>query len=526
MANPFVQVYALSYELIDNKGVIWSKPEDALGQNITELSYAAAVCESEEDTYIYRASFNREELIRDIPEGSVVSKVTFRARYKGDAGGSYSLVEVKGPDMTRGDKHESLGFVPTTIEGEEYDTSAIEDTLEYVATYSEANFPDLADVTSPYFAFELYFHVKSSTTSCNIKLFQIQMEVEYTEGLLPSYTLTEPSFSPNALEYGGSINLGTVLVSSVNRLTFHIVNSSEAKLSYPAGGIYTDTGTMKIANCPVTGVAAYSQDAGTEITFNVDCSAGVAGTYTGTLYISTDDPTYPLFYITIFFTAIAAPPQGHPVIALKYNNVVVAKNGILSIPSVPEDISTTATVVVSNSGTDALSISVISVTGDGTVASGSVGTGSTIVQNSSGNINLNLQTSDLGNKSVRISVVSNDPTNNVYTITLNYAILPQAKLDFVLSGTAIVDGAEFSLGTLDRGKSFTKSYSLKNSGIYKSIVINSVSVSGDVQIQGTPAFPLTLTPNNANAGVFTLVFPTDVVGLKTGTLTIDWNEAT
>lgn len=525
MANPTVQVYAFSYELLDNKGVNWSDPSRAIGQNDTEEGYASSVCEGEVDTFIYRTSFDREVLLRDIPDGSVVSKITFRVKYKGDTGGIYSTVSVEGPDMTSGSKHTSLGFVPTTIENDEYNTETNDNTFEYLATYSEANFPDLSNIISQYFAFEFYFHVKNSTTSCNVKLFEIRMEVEYAEGRFPSYTLTEPSFSPNALQYGDSINLGTVLVSTVNRLTFHVMNS-DVKLTYPAGGIYTDTGTMKIANCPVTVSGVYSQNAGEEITFNVDCSAGSVGSYSGNLYLSTDDPTYPLFYITISFIAIAAPPQGHPVIALKYNNVVVAKNGILSIPSAPEDISTTATVVVNNSGTDALSISVISVTGDGTVASGSVGTGSTIVQNSSGNINLNLQTSDLGNKSVRISVVSNDPTNNVYSITLNYAILPQAKLDFVLSGTAVVDGDEFSLGTLDRGKSFTKSYSLKNSGIYKSIVINSVSVSGDVQIQGTPAFPLTLTPNNANAGAFTLVFPTDVVGLKTGTLTIDWNEAT
>jgi hypothetical protein len=93
-----------------------------------------------------------------------------------------------------------------------------------------------------------------------------------------------------------------------------------------------------------------------------------------------------------------------------------------------------------------------------------------------------------------------------------------------LDNVELVDGEEFDIGSIDRGKSYTKSYVLTNSGIYKNLLIDSLTASSDLSIVGTYSLPFTLSPNSANSLVVTVLFDTITVGLRDGIFTINYSE--
>jgi hypothetical protein len=142
-----------------------------------------------------------------------------------------------------------------------------------------------------------------------------------------------------------------------------------------------------------------------------------------------------------------------------------------------------------------------------------------------------LSTNTQGNKSVSVQIVSNSSTNSVYNFTFTYAVLQQSKIEFsegFSSGSAnsvLVNGQETDFGTVERDRSLLRYFVLKNSGIYKSLIINSItSSSSDMSVSGLPSLPYILIPNNGNAVTFSVGFETSEVGLKEGVLSIDYEE--
>ena len=140
------------------------------------------------------------------------------------------------------------------------------------------------------------------------------------------------------------------------------------------------------------------------------------------------------------------------------------------------------------------------------------------------NLNLSLITSTLGNKLVTVIVTSNDAINNPFVFTIRYSVLPHSSLTFFADNKSLVDGEKFDIGSIDKGKSYTKSYILKNDGVYKNLMINSLTASENLSIIGTYSLPFALAPLGANSLVVTVLFDTLSVGLKDGIFTINYSE--
>lgn len=231
------------------------------------------------------------------------------------------------------------------------------------------------------------------------------------------------------------------------------------------------------------------------------------------------------------FSVTSTGPDLFSTIAPSYQGNTIVEGSSFSLSSFPIGVTTVITIRVYNTGSSSLIISSVTIGEDGNLSSGSIGPGTVIPPSFYGNININLSTNVEGSKSISVQIVSNSRTNSVYDFTLTYAVLQQSKIEFSegfssgSSDSVLVDGQETDFGTVERDRSLSRYFVLKNSGIYKNLIINSVtSSSASMPLSGLPSFPYTLIPNNGNAMTFSVSFETSEVGLKEGILSIDYVE--
>lgn len=249
------------------------------------------------------------------------------------------------------------------------------------------------------------------------------------------------------------------------------------------------------------------------------------GSHNIAITIKSDSEQYTEF--TFYFLLSVLSSSSNSSIAV-YNNLErINNNGSISVAAQPKDISKFVQITYYNTGTSPLLISSVFLSGNVSSFPGSTLLNNSIIQaGGSAVLNLSLDVSSYGNKLATITVNSNDPQNNPFIFNLSYTILPQFEAYLSSEGSILSDGINVPLGFLDKGKSFIKTYSIKNTGIYKTLIVNSVSVSDEMLLNSSILFPVTLSPNAANSLVFAITFDTDSVGLRNGSLTVDYSEGT
>lgn len=310
---------------------------------------------------------------------------------------------------------------------------------------------------------------------------------------------------------------------------FYLYNVGDEKVTIEKGGILAEKGyiTFESESWP-TAVTKISKGEFLQVPFTY--FSNNQGLNKDTIIVKSD-ALISQFSFDYQFKVTSTDQGSFSNILPSYQGNGISEGSSFSLSSFPIGITKVITVRVYNTGTSSLLISAITVGQNGNISSGSIGPGTVIPPSFYGKININLSTNIEGSKSVSVQIVSNSRNNSVYNFKLIYAVLQQSKIEFTegfssgSSDSVLVDGQEKDFGTVERDRSLLRYFVLKNSGIYKTLIINSITSSSEnMLLFGLPTFPYTLIPNNGNAMTFSVSFETSEVGLKEGVLSIDYVE--
>lgn len=334
-----------------------------------------------------------------------------------------------------------------------------------------------------------------------------------------------------AVSNGQTFDLGNFVQSSTNStFILQISNNGDQSLVFPQNGI-SISGSKISLNSNITSNGSYTLTPGNSVQITVSIIISSTGTFTNQkIILSSNDIANPTFTININFTVSvstqAPPTTPHPgKISVKYGTTTISNNGVLSILSAPLNVSTSATITIGNSGVDDLTITNVSVSGDATVPTNTpVKAGAKIASTTTYNFVLNLSVATAGTKKITVILYTTDTTNNPFVFTLTYSVLPAYDLRILDStNTSLSSDNEIALGFIDKGTIPVKTYIIRNEGILNSIIINSITCSGDIIMQGSASLPITLNVGGSNALSFSVGFISSTVGQKAGDITIDWS---
>lgn len=321
------------------------------------------------------------------------------------------------------------------------------------------------------------------------------LTVQGNNGAAPAVvnlSATAVASAPQISLSSNSVQFGTVSDGSTGNATLLISNNGNADLTISVVSVSgTGFGVSGIAT-PRTISAGQSVSAG--LTFQPT----VAGGASGTLSITSNDPANPTMTVALAgtgSTAAAGQLQANPT-SLSFGSVGVGSNS-------------TKTIVFSNTGTAAIQISTISVTGTGFSANGIT---TPLILNPAATATLNVVFTPTAGGSASGSVtVTTDQLHSPMTISL--------------TGTGAVPGlsitpTSFAFGSLVDGQTKSQTFTLTNTGS-GTLTVSQLSISGT----GYSLSGLT-TPSTIAAGAtatFSALFAPTTVGSFPGTITIASN---
>jgi hypothetical protein len=263
-----------------------------------------------------------------------------------------------------------------------------------------------------------------------------------------------------------SINFGTVTVGSDGTASLVLSNNGSANLTISA--VTASGAGFSVGGIATPKTISTGQSAQATVTF----SPTAASNATGSITISSNDPTNPTLNVALSGTGSAAPV-----------GQLSANPASLSFGSMVAGTSVQKQVVLSNSGNAAVKVSSIAVSGGAYNISG-VSAPLTINPSSSVTLTVTFAPTAAGTDSGSISIASN---------------ASDSSLAVGLSGTGVAaspaltaNPASLSFGSLNAGSSSSKTVTLTNSGNV-SVTLSGVSVSATNFSTSGISTPLTLT---------------------------------
>jgi hypothetical protein len=276
----------------------------------------------------------------------------------------------------------------------------------------------------------------------------------------PAATGQQASFQLSS----SSISFGSIAVGKQSTQTVSVTNSGLTALNITQAIVSNSQFSISGLTTPLALAVGQSSS------FTVAVNPNAAGSLTGTMTVTGNSGSSPVV-ANLSATAVSAQPQ-------------------LSIGSSPISFGTvaagskgTASLVLNNSGGAPLTVSSIAVSGTGFSLSG-VSTPDSIAAGQSAQATVTFAPTAAGNDSGVITITSNDPTHPTLTVTL--------------SGTASAASAQLSaspstlaFGNVNAGSSSSKLVTLTNSG-NESLTISSLSVNATNFTTSGLNLPLTL----------------------------------
>lgn len=525
MAGPNYNSFAEALDLLTTKeGETWSNVTDSLGENPLNDVWASTQSEKESFTTEHIAyNFKNIEIAEFLATYPAIAALKFKVKYSFDCtkggGASISLqpyVAIDGGDLELNSQIVN-GIINDDSEGS---------IKTAVVSFYLNNIPVDEKLSSDKFDFVLSFDgTNPLQETVEIRVYSIEIEIVNSTEVGYLLAVTESGF---VMEDKDSTFLPDI-INQPGGDKFYLYNVGDTKVIIPQGGISSEKGyiTFESESWP-TVVTEISKGEFLPVSF--EYFSQTQGSNEDTVSVESD-ALISQFTFSYQFSVTSIVQDLFSTITPSYQNNVIGEGSSFSLSSFPIGITKVVTVRVYNTGTSSLIISSVTIGKDGNLSSGSIGSGTVIPPSFYGNININLSTNVEGSKSVSVQIVSNSRTNSVYNFTLTYAVLQQSKIEFSegfssgSSNSVLVDGQETDFGTVERDRPLSRYFVLKNSGIYKSLIINSVSSSSpSMPLSGLPSFPYTLIPNNGNAMTFSVSFETSEVGLKEGILSIDYVE--
>ena len=243
---------------------------------------------------------------------------------------------------------------------------------------------------------------------------------------------------------GGAFTFPGTPVNDPDSRLFRIDNRGNETLT-----ITNPTALVSGAAWSLIEVPASSVPPGGSTTFRVRLLYHIAGTYSGSISIQTNDPDQNPYTIALSGAVTTVPVEIS--VSRAWDGVGIANGGAFAFDPVPPGVADSRQFRISNSGTDALNVAV---TVTGACFSLIESAAGTVPPGSSTTFRVRILCTTLGTPSGTVSIASNDPDENPFT--------------FNVTGTIIANGATFVAqsfpSSMNEGQTYNVSVTMRNSG--------------------------------------------------------------
>lgn len=244
------------------------------------------------------------------------------------------------------------------------------------------------------------------------------------------------------------------------------------------------------------------------------------------LNILSNDPENTSYQYTFFFDIIE-PSSSNSDINLIYNNLNQSLGSVINIGRIPKDGITKPSFNIFNYGLGSL---VIPTSGISLISSGGESLFSNPVSvdpislsfNASTSFTVLLNSSSLGSKSFVLSIASNDPNKNPFTLTVVYEVSKPFDLSVKESSNNILDESIINLGSFNKKNIINKNITLSNTGVSYGIRVTNIVSEGGVVLINIPSLPFVLQANEGSSSQFIARFDSSVLGKRTASIKIQW----
>ncbi len=288
-----------------------------------------------------------------------------------------------------------------------------------------------------------------------------------------------------------SVNFGQVAVGKQSTQLVSMSNTGNAALNITQ--VKVSNAQFSILGMPTPVALAVGQTG----TFLVAVNPTSAGTLTGTLTAQGDGGSTPVI-VNLSATAVSAQPQ----LSLSPANI--------NFGSVSTGLRATSNLVLTNSGTTNLTISLLTLTGADFAVTG-MSTPTTLAAGQSVEAVVTFSPTAAGSTTGSLLITSNDPTNPTFTVPL------------IGSGTAAATGqlsanpAGLSFGNVATGSATEKQIVVTNAGNAAVSIASATAAGTGLTISGL-ATPATLSPSERV--ILTASFSPNAAGNAAGSITI------
>jgi hypothetical protein len=293
-----------------------------------------------------------------------------------------------------------------------------------------------------------------------------------------------------------SLNFGNVTVGRVSTQTVTVANTGSVSVNITQATFSNSQFTLSGTTLPMALAAGQSGN------LSVAVNAPTAGTVSGTMTVTGDGGSSPAV-VNLSATAVASSqPQ------------LLVSPASVAFGTVPNGLTSTTNLTLTNTGTGNLSVSVIAITGSQFSISG-ITTPKTISAGQSAQAAVTFSPTATGAVTGSISITSNDPSNPTVTIPLTGtgSATPTGQLN--ASAPSLI------FGTVAMGSTAKQQVTVTNNG-NASVNISTLSVSTGFSVTGLTV-PATLDPSET--ATVTVTFAPSAVGNTTGSIVITSNAA-
>jgi len=358
----------------------------------------------------------------------------------------------------------------------------------------------------------------------------VEGPIEPDNPLFPRIEVRLNSASGEILTDGGFHSVGSFVQNTDTSITLYVKNVGDtgSVLTIPQNGISIETGGSAVINSNPSSSGALNIVQGSSgISFTVKFDTTVVGNKSFEVSVLSSDDSTPKHNHTFFFT-VTSPSTLVPDIAVVYNGSQVQNDSVVSLGSYPKegitDISfsifnyATPNLIISQNGIDLTLITGNELLTTDPTASSSV----TLGFNASTSFAIRLDTADLGNKSVIVTITSNDSDENPFIFTITYTVAKAFDLIVQESSEEVAEDETVNLGSFNKRTIINRNISVSNRGISYGIRLLSISSDGEVSLIGVPSLPYVLQPNERNIVEFVARFGSATLGRKNASLRIQW----
>jgi hypothetical protein len=369
----------------------------------------------------------------------------------------------------------------------------------------------------------LSFDGFSQGNATSIKVYDIIFEIELSSNIGALINVYD-FFNDIDLVQLGSVRLGSHVQGDSLSYTINIKNIGDRTLTISSISSSENLFISTSINERTSVQLPLDLEPGGSQVLEVNLLTNLYGSYTEFVRIQSSSLSYSDLFIYFIHTVVAEGSIS-PLILGSTSGSEIINNKTLTKGNLPVDVSSTISVSINNAGSVNLNIGSVYVYGNGSIADGSlIGTGAMVQPSSSKTLLIDLETETEGDKKVNVSIFSNDIRNNPFNFSISYSIVPQSKIELLLQDSIIQDEDEIDIGSIVKNQNYVKRYNINNAGVYKSIIINSITSSSKISVISESSFPFILLPNKTNSLNFSIKLDTSESGLKSGTLVIDYDE--